>query len=185
MMTPMPQPTTVRSAETRLPVPVQFSTTVAILRNGGFHRLVTVRPVTEGEQLFHIEGRPGRQPDRYSVQVGEDIHLNPFDAPDADDQTRRAPWQFMNHACEPSARLQGTDVFALRDLSAGEEVTFNYLTTEYQMAEPFSCHCGSPRCLGRIGGFKLLPEVERERLRPWLAPHLARLLAREAALPPA
>jgi hypothetical protein len=176
---------TTKPTETRLPVPELFSATVAILRHGGFHRLVTVRAVALGERLFHIEGRPSRQPNRYSVQVDEDVHLNPFDAPNADDLTRRAPWQFMNHACEPTTRLQGTDVFAVRDLHAGEEVTFNYLTTEFHMAEPFACHCGSPRCLGRIGGFKLLPPAERERLRPWLAPHLARRLSPEAVQPPA
>lgn len=184
MITP-PLPATGKPVETRLPVPDQFSATVAIVRHGGFHRLVTVRPVAGGEQLFHIEGRPSRHPNRYSVQVDEDVHLNPFDGPEADDLTRRAPWQFMNHACEPTTRLLGINVFAVRDLHAGEEVTFNYLTTEYHMAEPFACHCGSPRCLGRIGGFKLLPAAERERLRPWLAPHLMRRLSREAALPPA
>jgi len=49
-------------------------------------------------------------------------------------------------------------------------------TTEYDMAEPFACHCGSPRCFGTIRGFKHLTEDERERLRPFLAPHLASLL---------
>ena len=78
----------------------------------------------------------------------------------------------MNHACEPNAAIRGRGVAAIRPISAGEEVTFDYNTTEYDMAAPFACRCGSQRCRGQIRGFKHLPSGEREKLRPALAGHL-------------
>jgi hypothetical protein len=75
--------------------------------------------------------------------------------------------------------VQGRVLVAVRSLAAWEEITFDYNTTEYWMANPFVCRCG--HCRGRkIGGFGRLSRAEQERLRPNLAPHLRRLLDRPA-----
>lgn len=53
---------------------------------------------------------------------------------------------------------------ALRDIAAGNEITFNYLTTESEMAVPFNCSCGSTNCFGLIQGRSFLTGAQAERL---------------------
>ena len=53
---------------------------------------------------------------------------------------------------------------ALRDIAPGEEISFNYLTTESEMAEPFNCACGSANCFEFIQGRNFLSRAESERL---------------------
>lgn len=64
------------------------------------------------------------------------------------------PWnpaRFLNHSCAPNceAVLEGGRIWivALRDIRAGEELTFNYGydLVDYQ---DYPCHCGAPNCVG-------------------------------------
>jgi hypothetical protein len=55
-------------------------------------------------------------------------------------------------------------VRALKDVAPGEEITFNYLTTESEMAVPFNCICGSADCFGFIQGRNFLTRSQAERL---------------------
>jgi len=98
------------------------------------------------------------------------------EAGNAEDLSGRYPWRFLNHSCDPNAAVRERQLIAVRPIHPGEDLTFNYNTTEYDMASPFACHCGSLFCAGQIRGFKYLDRQERERLRPLLNPHLVRLL---------
>ena len=49
---------------------------------------------------------------------------------------------------------------AARDIKRGEDITFDYNVTEYEVAERFRCNFGAVKCLGEIKGFKFLTEVE-------------------------
>jgi SET domain len=132
--------------------------------------------IGEGATLFHVDGKATDRPSRYSIQIGEHAHID-LEPGLTDEHVRTAyPWRFLNHSCEPNAVLRGRDFVALRAIAAGEPVTYDYNTTEYDMAAPFDCHCGRPRCLGRISGFKHLSPAEQARLAPWLADHLRRRL---------
>lgn len=67
--------------------------------------------------------------------------------------------QYINHGCNPNcffdtARMR---VIALRDIQAGEEFTFFYPSTEWEMASPFQCYCNQPNCLGYISGAAHIP----------------------------
>ena len=157
----------------------ETKSTVAVPRPGvgvvwaaGEYRLVATRAFDAGELMFHMEGEPAPHPTRYTVQIDEDQHLEVVSGTTAEEIFDRYFWRFMNHSCEPNSTIQGRDVFALREVAPQEGVTFNYNTTEYDVAEPFDCRCGSEHCLGTIRGFKHLPESERRRLEPFLASHL-------------
>ena len=39
---------------------------------------------------------------------------------------------------------------AIRDIDEGEEITFDYHSTEDEIAEEFDCVCGSENCRERI-----------------------------------
>jgi len=149
---------------------------IGVVRAEGAYHLVAVRWIAAGARLFRIEGEKTRQPTRYSVQIGEHLHIDLRNGYSSEEILDRYFWRFMNHSCEPNTLVRGQEVIASQDIEPWANVTFNYNTTEYDMAEPFGCHCGSPDCLGTIKGFKHLTAEERERLRESLSPHLRRLL---------
>ena len=62
--------------------------------------------------------------------------------------------QYTNHSCEPNVFFDttGMKLVALRDISIGEELTFFYPSTEWDMAQPFHCKCGKNKCLHMISG---------------------------------
>ena len=43
------------------------------------------------------------------------------------------------------------------DVAAGEELTFFYPSTEWEMASPFICLCGAPNCIHVVAGARFLP----------------------------
>jgi SET domain-containing protein len=61
--------------------------------------------------------------------------------------------RLLNHSCSPNAEALILDggiwVLALRDIAAGEEVTFNY-NYDLQDYREHPCRCGSPKCVGYI-----------------------------------
>ncbi|MSU47746.1 MAG: SET domain-containing protein-lysine N-methyltransferase [Opitutus sp.] len=159
-----------------LAVPVRRcrSEWVGVARSDGASRLVSIARIAAGTRLFRIEGEQTQRPTRYSVQIDEDLHIDVGDGHSNEEILDRYYWRFLNHSCVPNTRICGREVIASHEIEPWADVTFNYNTTEYDMAEPFACHCGNPLCLGTIKGFKHLTPEERERLRPLLAPHLSR-----------
>jgi len=68
--------------------------------------------------------------------------------------------QYINHSCSPNAFFDTTEMLliSLKEIQPGDEFTFFYPSTEWEMAEPFNCHCGSPACLQTINGASSIPE---------------------------
>lgn len=63
--------------------------------------------------------------------------------------------EYMNHCCEPACGFAGDDrMVALVDIKAGDEVTYDYSTSETKDSfhVPFKCACGKPACRGTITG---------------------------------
>jgi SET domain-containing protein len=154
---------TVRTRET---------TPVAVVRANSEYRLVLIDHVCAGTWLFTIDGEFRSAPTRYSVQVGRNLHIDLPAGYGSEEVLDRFYWRFTNHSCEPNAVVRGRDMLALACIEPWQQITFNYNTTEYDMAEPFDCRCGSSHCAGRIRGFRWLSPGARERIRPWLADHL-------------
>jgi hypothetical protein len=126
--------------------------------------LFTARSFTEGEPVLVVED-PGylRSAVPYStviglgyghtdiLQVGEDLFLPPYGAPD----------DFTNHSCEPNCGLvvhpSGFFMKALRNIRAGEELTYDYSTHQENAVEAMLCCCGTASCRGVIRSFSTLP----------------------------
>lgn len=68
--------------------------------------------------------------------------------------------QYINHSCEPNVFFNTTtmELVALKSIQPGDEFTFFYPSTEWDMAQPFHCHCGSRHCLQHIQGAAYLPD---------------------------
>ncbi len=62
------------------------------------------------------------------------------------------PLRYTNHSCRPNAVLrirQGrAEIYAMRDLAPGEEITVNYGETHHEGR--LRCRCGVPGCVGRL-----------------------------------
>ncbi len=145
---------------------------VGVLVTHDGRRLITLCPIEEGTRLFVIAGRETPTPTRYSLQVGPALHLDQDCAHDITDVVRRFFWRYMDHHCEPTTVIRDREVFATRDIEQGEGVTFDYNVTEYDMAEPFRCHCDSAHCVGMVRGARHLTRAQRTRLAPWLPDYL-------------
>ncbi len=62
--------------------------------------------------------------------------------------------QYINHSCSPNVFFDTTsmELVCLQPLQAGDEFTFFYPSTEWDMAQPFVCNCGNKDCLQLING---------------------------------
>jgi len=70
------------------------------------------------------------------------------------------------HSCDPNCGIRNrTEIFAVRAISAGEELTWDYRCSENSNWVLEKCLCGTERCTGRVGGFDSLPaEMKSEYL---------------------
>jgi hypothetical protein len=135
--------------------------------------VVAIKPISTGDVVLSICGHLCRRPSRHTLQVSGDLHVH----------SAGRLWGFINHSCDPNCRIDFVHwrIVAARPIAAGDEIGLNYLTTEWDMASPFACHCGAAACLGRIAGLRHLHPEQAHHLRSLVAPHLLRKLRRAAA----
>jgi SET domain-containing protein len=61
---------------------------------------------------------------------------------------------FVNHSCDPNCESDQIKnrvwIIALRDIAAGEELTYDYNIYDAEPGEDSSCHCGSAKCRGTM-----------------------------------
>jgi hypothetical protein len=70
----------------------------------------------------------------------------------------------INHSCEPNAALRkNSELFALRDIHPGEEITYDYsLTCSPTDDWSMKCNCGSKHCRKVIGDILTIPKARLE-----------------------
>jgi len=130
-------------------------------RPGGDYGIFAVRDIPEGEPILvfeeqarhlvtlaHVE-RTWREPqrswfDQYAWPLTDEVWVTWSPDPEA--------WRPVNHCCDPTAWLEGFDVVARRDISAGEEITLEYATFYDDRMPAFSCSCGAPTCRETVRG---------------------------------
>jgi hypothetical protein len=146
----------------------------------GEYRVVATRPIVAGQRILTIDGVASATPCRYSVQVGRDLHVAPPADVIGDGRLDVFAWRFLNHSCRPNAAIVGRELIAIGAIAAGEEVTFDYNMTEYEMASPFRCRCG--HCDGsEVRGLRFLSAAERRRREHLLERHLREIEGDNAA----
>jgi SET domain-containing protein len=61
---------------------------------------------------------------------------------------------FVNHSCRPNCETDQIDncvwIIAIRDIAAGEELTYDYNIYDAEPGETSSCHCGAEDCRGTM-----------------------------------
>ena len=85
----------------------------------------------------------------------------------------------MNHSCDPNTWWSGSNsLVARRDIQPGEEVTYDYSTTDVDHVFEMECTCGSPRCRGTISNRDYLDPAWQEQYGSNLPPHMLAAIER-------
>ncbi len=129
--------------------------------------------VATAEQVAAMDDR------RHTLQVEEGLFLIPVGQ--VDDA------ELVNHSCVPNAGLSGQiGLVALRDISAGEEVCYDYAMSDASpLTMGFDCACGEPGCRGRIAADDWArPELQR-RYAGHFSPYIARRIEAASQAAPA
>jgi SET domain-containing protein len=87
------------------------------------------------------------RPNRYTVQIGRDQHTNV------------GKLAALNHSCDPNVILDTEHLlmYACKDIEQGDELSFFYPATEWEMDAPFICLCGASNCIHVVAGARFLP----------------------------
>ena len=81
---------------------------------------------------------------------------------------------YLNHSCNPNVYFKTETMYALKDINSGEELTFFYPSTEWEMREPFECWCKSSNCVKSVQGAKFLSKDILDKF--YLSDHIKQLL---------
>src|ERR1700733_7177699 len=107
--------------------------------------LHATRAIKAGEVVakFHA-GSVHHDPTYLTVQTGINRHIT----------LQPEFLQYINHSCEPNVFFDTTSMqlICLKELNLGDELTYFYPSTEWEMVQPFVCNCGSKDCLQLING---------------------------------
>jgi hypothetical protein len=145
---------------------------VQIIQTPHGFSLIATRYFAPGEHVLNLKGIFRSTKDRYSIQISLDEHLHPFDEPHGSLDTCETPWMYTNHSCNPNVVIRNLTYIALREIRPGDAITFDYDTTELDMAEPFTCACQSKSCRGIIRGYVHLTMAQRAALEAQTAFYL-------------
>ena len=150
---------------------MRISTAVSIGAGRHGNALICLAPIAAGEALLLIDGPHVSSAGKYTVQVSERVHVEPAGA----------EWALLNHSCDPNCAIDFA-TWRLRSrapIAPGAEITFNYLSTEWELASPFDCHCGAPHCPGAIRGYRHLRRPQRDAIHALVSPFLLRKALKE------
>ncbi len=106
----------------------------------------------------------------YSFQVDKEKHV------DLDE-----PARLINHSCNPnlgiaSNEFGGYNFIAMRNIKAGDEITWDYCMSEYEsIAIKNRCLCGSKICRGKISGYQALPKKIRKKYNNFIADYIRKI----------
>ena len=149
-----------------------------VTRGTGYGSVAT-EPISAGEVVAAFGVRcvtrdefdllPASQQVR-SLQIDENLYIAGAPEPE--------PADFINHSCNPNCMLTGNVVLvAGREIAAGEELSYDYATTDGSDYDEFECSCGSDLCRGKVSGHDwMLPELQL-RFRGSFSPYLAKRIA--------
>jgi hypothetical protein len=122
--------------------------TLTIRKENKFRTLVTKQAYKKGEVICSMPSENIMdKPNRYTVQIAKDRH------------THVGKLAALNHSCDPNVILDTERMLmiARRDIEKGEELSFFYPSTEWEMQAPFICLCGSTNCIHVVAGARFLP----------------------------
>ncbi|KAG9101916.1 hypothetical protein FS749_001882 [Ceratobasidium sp. UAMH 11750] len=135
--------------------------------------LICLQPFKAGKIVTRLTGTTRAQKSWSTVQYGVE--------PDAHIELNSV-LVYVNHSCSPNAAFDLTSpnkaewsFRAIRDIRPGEELSFFYPSTEWDMDQAFECKCGAENCLGYISGAKDLSRAQLEE-RGFVSSYISKML---------
>ncbi|MEP0913127.1 SET domain-containing protein-lysine N-methyltransferase [Leptolyngbya sp. GB1-A1] len=116
--------------------------------DGKGKQLIATMPISEGETFYKMSSyKTIAKPTYTSIQISYDSSIEDY-----------ACLANLNHSCDPNVIVDTTrmELKAARDIQPGDELSFFYPSTEWDMTSPFICLCGASNCLRLIAGAKYL-----------------------------
>jgi uncharacterized protein len=97
-----------------------------------------------------------------------------------DDETfvaEQGPERFMNHSCDPNTYwLDDETMIARRDIQPGEELTYDYATTDITIPFEMACSCDSPNCRRKVTHLDHLKPEWQAQYGEYLPQHVLRAI---------
>ena len=97
------------------------------------------------------------------------------------------PFLYSNHSCNPNCAVNTKlEMFAVRDIMEGEELTWDYSTSMLERHWTMKCSCNEPECRKIIADFDLLPQTLQAKylqmniVLPFIVNFLQQQLAKSA-----
>jgi hypothetical protein len=134
-----------------------------------FRSLITKHAYVKGQVISEIpSAHVVDKATRFTVQIGRNEH------------TDVGKLAALNHSCDPNVILDTENMLmvARRDIAKGEELSFFYPSTEWEMDAPFICLCGASNCIHVVAGARFLPlsTLEHHYLNPHIRAMMIELL---------
>lgn len=137
--------------------------TSAIHGTGGFARC----DIAAGTRIIEYVGERITKGESARRCLAENAYIFTLtDEHDLDGNVPENPARFINHSCAPNCEAEDDGgriwIVALRDVRAGEELSFNYgYDLEEYRENP--CLCGVPECVGFIVAEEFAGQVRRQQ----------------------
>lgn len=96
-----------------------------VKKDTNFYSLVASKQYCSGDLIFTLSGVLLSSPTRTSIEIACDMHIEDKHG------------MYMNHSFEPTTRIDAFRVIAAKSINIGDELTFDYTTTETKLAYPF------------------------------------------------
>jgi hypothetical protein len=140
--------------------------------------LIALKDFEVGDVVTMIRGFIPSERTRTSIQVGEKEHVE-----------WNTDMVFAQHSCDPNLGVDlqypnkaDWKVIALRQIKAGDELTWFYPSTEWDAwGGGFPCGCGTSKCIGHYRGGKGLSQEEMAKYA-CVNPHILNLAKKRDAL---
>lgn len=98
-------------------------------------KLISKCSFKKGDLIARIENYiEAEHPTYLTIQVGPSKHVY-----------LNSDFNYLDHSCDPNIKVDIKQMayFALKDISAGDDLSFFYPSTEWDMDQSFECWCGS------------------------------------------
>jgi len=143
---------------------IQFGTS-SIHGTGGYARV----NIPAGVRIIEYLGnRVSKQESLRQCELENPYIFTLTEEFDLDGNVDWNPARLLNHSCSPNAEAECAGeriwIVALREIRAGEEVTFNY-NYDLQDYEEHPCRCGSTNCVGYIVAEEFFGDVKPANAR--------------------
>lgn len=146
--------------------------------------LIADQPIKAGETLFRYEDTkppahfyqivdwPPQKRVRFlafAIQIGED-----------DFSFQQGDIKFINHSCDPTGYWSDYGVLtARRDISPGDEITYDYSTSDITLSYSMECLCKTPHCRGTVTNREYLDPAFQARYEGQLAGHVQEAIRKQ------